>query len=810
MSLRTVLRAAARSPRFSLAIILVTATTIALASTAWVLLGQVVFQPLPYPSAGQLVAIWNVRPDDGPAKVRVSGASYQAWRERQTAFSHMAVLAYAQARLLGQGEPLALRGAEVTDEFFPLLGVRPALGRLPSPADYRADAAHVVVVSDRLWRTAFHGDRAIIGKTIRLDLAETTVIGVLPPVMMPMTAWAAGRLEMKADAPFFWRPRLVVKPTRSGVLGVIARVRPQSSVRQARAQLEQIAATLARENPDTNRGVGVAVVPLADEAAPPLVRRGLWMVAAGALLLVLLACANMAGLFLLRALERQRGLAVRAALGASIAQLWRLLFAELATLSAAGVVLSIPIGLMLARALQSMPGIDLAQWSAAGLQPRLIATAAILGISLAAVASLGPLFFLRGFALDSALRTRDASVSLPMQRARQLLVGAEMALAVVLLVGAALLGRSLLHIRAVDPRFRAEQVATMRLDLPAYRYAKMSDVQQFWPELQRRLEALPEVERAGGVYDLPIEANWLQSFSITGEAEPLTGARSALYRTVTPGAMETLRMRLDRGRFFTDADRSTAGGVAIVNESFVRGMLGGREAIGRQLELSTIQWQWGDAVPRRFRIVGVVGDVHFNGLTGGSAPALYLSHTQTPHTEMQLVVRTKGDPAAARAGIRRVIHELDPQLPVGELRLLSDAVDESIARPRLYARLFTAFAAIAALLALVGLGTVLSQSLREQARGLAVRAAVGATARDLFAHGLGTGLRPVLGGVACGLFLAALSGRTLQSLLFELEPLNAVTFASVALLTFAGSAVICAIPARAAARVSPMRVLREE
>jgi putative ABC transport system permease protein len=810
--LRHAVRALARSPGFALVVIATLGLGIGAATGMFSLVDAVLLRPLPFPEPERLIAVWTSVPKDGLPRFRVSSLDYQEIRGEPGLFERIALTASGTATLTRSGDAAQLAGTRVTEDFFPLLGLRPGLGRLLEPDDFRASAPAAVVLSEALWVGRFGADPAIVGRTLVLDGEPRVVVGVLPRQLVPGEARASGSVTFAVDDEHFWAPLRNVQPSsRSHVYGVLGRLAPGASVDEARARLHALALRLEAADPDSHAGADFVVVPLTDEATGPI-RASLWTLFAAVGFVLAIAFVNVSHLLLLRAAAREREIAVRSALGGGRRAIVRLFLAEDVLLALAGGAVGLLVAFGVVRAAVAMSPVDVPRLADATLDAQALVAASLACVAAAVVVSLLPV--IRWTIRDPAPALRGAAVAADQgsatRRWRRALAGAETALAVVLVVGAGLLAKSFARLQALDPGFQPGSVLVFDVAHARDQYPDRSSLVSFYDRLFERLRALPGARTAAASYDPPLASNWYQSFDLPDTPARVGEERGALFRTVTPGYFATLGVEVLEGRAFTDADDAGAPGAVIVNQALVRRFFGGRSPLGRPFAATTTQWQWGDAVPRSFRVVGVVEDETFGEPGAPRDPAFYVPFRQTPHERMSVLVRTSVDPDTLVPEVRRVLRELDPDVPLAGVTSLSAIQSRAVARPRFRTLVLAAFAGAALVLALVGLAGVLGDAVAQRRREIGIRMALGAGSGRVFGMMLAEGLRPALFGIVLGLAAAFALGRFLAAFLYGVEPGDPEVYAVVALtLGLAGTAA-CSVPAWRAARTQPATVLRAD
>ena len=815
--LRYALRSLAKSRGFATVTVLTLALTLGANATIFALIDAVLLEPLPFAEPDRLVALWNARPEDGEFKKRVRAMDFLHWRERSEALDRLALFSYDSKTLTGAGDPTQVFGSRVTEDFFPLLGTIALKGRVFDVQDYAPDAPPAVVVSHALW-SQIGADPGIVGSTLTLDGEAFTVIGVLRRQIMPLVAWHLGRLELGSSQAHYWltSDADALHP-RSGVHGVLGRLADGVGPEQAAERMEVLARELEAEFPATHEGFRVTLVPLLDEAVGDI-STSLWLLLGAVGLTLLIACANVANLFLVRADQRRKEFALRSALGAGRLRIWRQVTLEGAVLAFAGALLGTlfafwalrllpivsPVGSPGGGQTEYIPRLD-----ETALDPRAAGATLALCLFCGLLCTLVPAFQAGRLDLDSELRAggrRGAGTGSP--RLRQLLVVTEMGLAVVLVIGSGLLLRSFSRLSAVDPGFERGHVLTFKLLPHSSSYPEMHQLTGFYDRAFAELRSVAGVTAVAAAYDHPLDSNWTQSFRLI--AGPNSGQwQGGAFRTVTADYFDTMGVRIVAGRGFAGADDAEAEGAVIVNETFVRRHFSDREPLGQGLEAVTTHWRWGeDAIPSSFRIVGVVEDVRFKGLAALPEAAFYIPYRQTPHYAMTTLVRAER-PLGARE-IRDRLRAIDPGVPIARVETLDALLASEVAKPRFSALALSAFAAGALLLAVLGIWGVLSYAIRQRVHEIGIRLALGAASRQVFRWAIWHGLRPALLGVAVGLLAATALSRVLRGILFEISPTDPATFLAAPVLLLAAAFLACALPALRAAGTDPMAVLREE
>ncbi|MGH9345747.1 MAG: ABC transporter permease, partial [Vicinamibacterales bacterium] len=796
-----------RTPGFTAIAVLTLATGIGASTAIFSVVHAVLLRPLPYANAESAVVVRNLL--DGARDYGFSEPELLDARERSASLE-LAAFSNGAMNLTGRGEPERLSGTDMTWNALRVLGVNPVLGRSFRPEEELPGSGRVVILSHDLWMRAFNRDPGALGQALELSGERYTVIGVLPAAFVVPDEFAA--LQRSAlIVPLTLDPAAPRRERGSHYLSVVGRPHAGYSLAQAQAEIDAFVQAFLRENPgEYNPPYRASLVALRTEIVGEVKRPLLLLLGAVSLVLVA-ACANVANLLLARGRVRATEIAVRKALGASHARLVRQVLTENVVLAGMAAV----AGVLLAHALVTLvvgsaPNIPRA--TEIGLDPWVLAFTAAVAVGTALVfGSLPALQLADNDAASDHLPSRGGRATLR-QTVRSALVTVQVALALMLLVGAGLLIQSFTKLLSVPSGFHPERVLTLRLSVPTAGYERRDQVVRFFEQLLDRVRESPGVAGAGAVAGLPLQAqrgDW--DFYMEGETPGPGGSdRPADWQVVTPGYFETMGIRLARGRFLVPSDRAESPAVVLVNETLARTFFPDRDPIGRRIRMSGGDRPW-------MTIVGVVGDVRQDGLDAVPASEVYLPHTQfipfwrdaTLRT-FTLVIRTAGDPASATEIVRRHVRELDPHLPISTVMTMDEVVARSVAERRLHMLLLGFFAGIALVLAVVGTYGVLAYQITERTRELGVRMALGARAGDILRMIVRQGMTPAAAGVLIGLGGATLLTRLLATLLFETEPLDAATFAATSGVLLASALVACCIPARRATRIDPSTALRAE
>lgn len=790
------LRTLIRNPGFTLVAVLTLALGIGANTAIFSVIHTVLLAPLPYENPDELQLVWGFNPEIGTETASLP--DFVDWRAQNDVFVDLAASFRRSVNLTGDGDPERLIAARVTANHFSLLGATPALGRSFLAEEDQPGGEKVVILSHGLWERRFAARKDLLGEDVLLDSEPHTVVGI---------ARQGFELPSRAE---LWLP-LALDPTQAGrrsdFLLVVGRLSPGVSQAQAQAAMDTIAQGLQKKYPQTNTMWGIQLVSLHEELVAD-VRPTLLALLGAVTFVLLIACANVANLLLARAVGRDE-LAVRAALGAGRLRLARQVLTEnilLFLLGGFGGIVLGWAGIRLLVALQpgDVPRID---------QLALDGTVAAFTLGLALLTGLF-------FGLAPALHATNKDLFQPLReggtratggrgafRLRNLLVIGEIALSLVLLIGAGLMIQSLQHLQRVDPGFNPENLLTMRLALPEGQYSEPAQIQTFFDQLEERVAALPGVDSAAAVSSLYIAggAPYL-SFSVEGQPPPPSDrVVDAQIRTVTTDFFQTLEIALQRGESFGELHGPNAQLVAMINETMARRYFADEDPIGQRLAFNGT-----DEGPSWRRIIGIVGDVKQEGLDAATYSEIYVPFRQSPRPAMTLVARTHGDPLRLAGAIRGEVLALDGNQPIFAVQTMDQALTDSLAEQRFAMFLFSLFAAVALALAAVGIYGVISYSVGQRTREIGVRMAMGARPEDILRMVVSSGLLLTTVGLALGLGAASILTKYLDSLLFEVETTEPTAFVSIAALLAVVAVLACLIPARRAMKIAPVDAVRGE
>jgi putative ABC transport system permease protein len=792
--LRFGLRTLRRAKAFTIAAVLTIAFGVGTNATLFAVIHSVMLRPLPFPDAGRLVRIFETNLSRGWPQFSASCANVIDWQSEARSFDPLAAARGRSINLTESGEPERIGGTATTSNLFTMLAARPALGRTFGADDERPGAPPVAMITDGLWKRRFASDPAIVGKALILNGVPTTVVGVLPADF----SWLAG-------ADIFTPLDLTADQNRGNhTLAVYGRLRPGVSIEQARAEMRTIAKRLEAQYSESNAGWSVRLDSFYDWIVQPELRSALWILLGAVGLLLLVACANVASLLLARAADRKREIAVRVALGAGRGRIVRQVMIETGLVCLAGSIGGLLVGYWGVELLRTLDPGTIPRLSSATVNPATVAYTLVLCALATLLSGVVPaLSMSRPEAGESLTESGRGGASHAGRRSlRGPLVAGQIALSLVLLVGAGLLLRSFWRLATVDTGFDPRNLLTVQMNLPQARYKTNPDFLRFFESFIERLRQVPGVHAAAASSILPFEGGGTANeVTIEGRpAEPDGALASSDWRMVTPGFFRMIGVPLRSGRDFTPADSNEgAPPVVIVSETMVRRYWPGVDPIGRRLRPGRSQvWQ---------TVVGVAADVHHLSLDADPNPMVYYPY-QGGWNPMSIGVRYDGDVSAIAKDIRNAAHAIDPQLPVGTIRRVDELVARSLGERRFNASLLVVFAGIALLLAAVGLYGAISFAVGRRTREIGVRMALGARPADILRMVLGEGLRLAAVGLGAGLVAAAALTRTMRSLLFGVTTGDPLTFAGITLLLLAVALLATWIPARRAARVDPMRAIR--
>jgi predicted permease len=804
LDLRLALRTLRARPGFTAVAVITLALGIGANSAIFSVINAVLLRPLPYPQPAQLMTVWLDNRLQGWPQDITSYPMYEDWRDRSSSFADMAAWSFGRMNVSGDGEPQRVLGVQASPNLMQVLGAKAAEGRVFSPTDWEGDP-NVMVLSHGYWQSRFGGDSAAIGRTLTLNGEDFTIVGVMP------ADFAFGSEEAR-----FWRPfppAVVDTSRRSLWLQVIGRLADGVTVDAARADMDRVGAQLEEEFPLINEGYGVTIVPLHQEIVGD-VSRALWILLGAVGFVVLIACANVANMSLARAAAREGEMALRAALGADRRRLLRQMLTESILLAGLGGVLGLLVAFWCVRLLRFL-GPDLPRLDGVGIDAGVLGFTALVALATGVLFGVVPALRVSRPDLNEALKEGGRGASRGTGVLRHGLVAAEIALALVLLVGAGLLLRSYSELRHVDLGMQPDGLLMTSVALPDSSYPESADVYRFFTGLLENVAAIPGVESVAAIDAVPLGTRFSSGFFTIRGRPPVSRDElmEVKFNVVTPGYFATVQTPLLSGRAFEAADAIDDRRVVVINDTMRRMYFPGEDPVGQQFLFGRPQGYVTEEDPDPelpwFDIVGVVADVPQRSVRQPVEPEVFMPYAEGRGDALTLLVRTAGDPTAVAGAVRAAVWNLDADLPVANQEPLRDLVDESSAPERLNARLLGLFALLALTLAAVGIYGVMSYTVSQRNREIGIRIALGASTLDVARTVLRGSLTVTAVGLAIGFAVAVLTGRLMSSLLFGVAPTDPLTFVAVAALLCAIAVAASLIPARRAARLDPTMTLHE-
>jgi putative ABC transport system permease protein len=805
--MRYAIRALRRSPGFTIVALLTLALGIGANTAIFSFVNGVLLKPLPYRDPHGIVLVWEKPP--GGYRNGISTLNFLDWKNQNTVFDHMAALNYGgSVTLTGAGQPEELQGVRVSASYFDIFGVPAVLGRSFAPDEDQLGKSQVVVLSHRLWENRFGADPAIVGRTLTLNGKACTVIGVMPANSPYDRSFA--QLWM----PLAFEPRDMTRDYHWMIS--FARLKPGVTLEKAQAAMNAIGARIAEAYPESNKGWGVTVERYEDQVVGPQLRRSLLVLLAAVGAILLIGCANLANLTLARGAAREREIAVRASLGAGAWRLIRQLLTENLLVAGAGGALGLALGYAMIRGLIRLaPPFSLPSEADVSIDPTILLFTLAVSLVTALLFALAPAIHATRVDPASSMKEggRSATSGAGRARLRSALIVSEVALAFVLLAGAGLLVGSFFRMLRVDTGFTSDNVITARLPIARDRFAHPEQLLQYARLLDERLRSSPGVRDVAFSNVLPMQG-WGDGmpFLIAGRPFVDRANRPAcFYKRVTGSYFHTLDIRLLRGRAFTDRDTKGGAPVAVINETMAKRYFKGEDPIGKRILIQEIlygQPGLGPEIP--WEVVGIVGDEQTGSLIDTKSPGLYVTFGQSPTNDVSMVLRGALDPRTLTTAIHAAVHSVDKHQSVADLETLEQIKSGSVSSDRMQTMLLAIFAALALLLAAIGIYGVISYSVTQRTHELGIRAALGASRGSLLAMVIRRGMRLTLIGLAIGAAGALALTRLLGSLLFGISPRDPVTLIVVAAVLSTVALLACYIPARRAAGVDPMVALRYE
>ncbi len=803
------LRMLLKAPSFSIVATIALALGIGANTAIFSVVNAVLLRPLPFPDPERLMMVWETNQQRGVERGSASYPNFADWRAQNGVFEHMAAFHTNDFILTGRGDAARIQGAVVNADLFPLLHVAPLIGRHFRPEeDKPGETGRVVLLSQQLFQRRFNSDPNVLNQSIVLDGSNYTVVGVMPQSFTfplqgePVELWTTVAIDATGKEP-------ATEQRGAHFLHVIARLRPDATREKAQAEMTTIAARLEQQYPDKNLHASVNVEPalnaLVGDIRPALL---ILLGAVGCVLLI--ACANVANLLLARAMTRHKEMAIRSALGASRLRVVRQLLTESVLLSLAGGLLGLFLAVWWSDLLVTLGKQNIPRAVQVGLDWWVLGFTLTLSVLTGVLFGLVPALHTSRSDLNESLKEggRGSGEGARRNRVRGTLVVTELAIAVVLLIGAGLLIQSLWRLRQVNPGFNPENLLTFSVALPENRYPTEKQA-RFYNDLVTRLRTLPGVQSASTVIPLPLSGD---RFSISFETEGRPMAKgdlpSADFFAVTPAYFRTMGISFLKGRDFTEHDEHKSPPVVMVSEAFARKFFPNEDPIGKHIKPGISTFEGEPSVMRE--IIGLVGDVKHRGLNTEVRPAYYVPQMQLPINQMTVVVKTNSDPHNLMNATTREVGSLDKDLPVFSVKTFDEYLASSVAAPRFNATLLTIFAAVALVLTIVGLYGVMSYSVAQRTNEIGIRMALGAPSRSVVTLILSQGLRLVFIGLLIGFVGALVLTRVTSSLLFGITTKDPITFVAVGILLGVVALMACYIPARRATKLDPLIALRNE
>ncbi len=795
-----------KSPGFTAVAVLAVALGVAANTAIFSVINAVLLAPLPYKEPARLVELWERNDAHDAHQNTLSPANLIDWKEQTDVFEDVAAFYDSRANVTGGAEPYEVVVHYATPNLFSVLGVEPIKGRGFTAEDAAPGAARAVVLSHGLWQRRFGGDPGVVGKTFNLGGAPATVVGVMPARFQ----WFVRRRSLTAAPPEMWSAFALgdqYRKRQGRFMSAVARLKPGVTRERAEMALNHLAARLEEQYPDFNKGWGAEVVSLRDQFAGPI--KPYLVVLLGAVGFVLLiACANVANLLLARGASRRKEIAIRAALGAGRWRVVRQLLTESLLLALLGGALGLMLAWWGVELLVAMSPRDVLDLGGVGLNLPVLGFTLAVSLLTGVVFGVVPAFESSRVSTSESLKegAKGTTAGRRGGRLRGAFVVAEIALALILLVGAGLMLKSFARLRSVDPGFEPANLLTMRVSLPFRKYKEDEQVIAFCRQAAERLAALPGVTAVGAVNYLPFAGpGAATNFKVVGRPDPLPGEDLETdVRVTDENYFRAMGIPLLRGRTYTAQESTQMRSVAVVNQSFADKYFPGEDPLGRRVVVNMKD------EPEPTEIVGVVGDIKLHSLDEEPQPTVYWPHAELVYSDMTFVVRAKDDPEALGAAARAAIQSIDPDQPVADLRPMTRLLAESVARARFSATLLGAFAAVALVLAGVGIYGVMSYAVAQRTHEIGVRVALGAQTADVLRLVVGHGMALAGAGLAAGLLGAFALTRLLSSLLFRVSATDPATYAALTGFLLLVALLACLVPARRATKVDPMVALRYE
>jgi len=804
--IRYAVRMLLKNPGFTLVAALALALGIGANTAIFSVVNAVMIRPLPYRDASRLVMVWEDNRNRGKHQNVVSPANFLDWKEQSDVFEDMAALYDTNLNLTGVDDPEEIPAQRVTLNMFDLLGAQPMLGRTFEPDDAQTARQDSVILSYGLWQRRFGGDKEIIGKTIKLNTEIYTIIGVMPPDYQLFVKQGSNTGD-RAD---IWLPMLLGnddRVRRGRYAMAVARLQPGVTAQQAQSQMSALAAALETQYPDFNTGWGVTLVAFREQFTGEI--RPALLVLLGAVAFVLLiACANVANLLLARAASRQKEMAIRLAIGASRARIIRQLLIESTALAVLGGAAGLLLAMWGVDALVALGPKELLPPGGTRLNLIVLGFTMLVSLLTGAIFGLAPAMEASRTNLNMVLKEggKASASGGRSHQLRNLFVIAEIAMALVLLVGSGLLIKSFVRLQSVNPGFNPRNLLTVRVALPYAKYRGEGRREQFFRDALARIRQIPGVRQASAVNFLPFSGpGAATSFSVVGRPAPPPGEEPVVdSRVCDENYFQTMGIPLIKGRTFNEREQTVISHVVIINETMAREIFPGEDPIGKRVSIDMME------DPPPCEIIGVVGDVKHAGLDGEVRAMSYWPHVELAYRFMTLVARTDGDPLNYVTAMRREVQALDNDQPIASVYTMEQLMSESVARARFSTTLLAIFAGVALILAAVGIYGVMSYAVTQRTHEIGIRMALGADHTAVMRMVVRQGMTLAIIGIATGLAASFALTRLLASLLYGTSATDPLTFIAIALVLTGVALGACFVPARRATRVDPMVALRYE
>jgi putative ABC transport system permease protein len=788
--LRYAIRTLVKKPGFTAVVVITLALGIGANTAIFSVVNGVLLQPLPFKDSHRLVSVMEFNPKSFKEPIGASFPDFKDWAEQNQVFQHIAAFMGQSLALIGEDEPSRVRGQSVSAAFFTMLEAEPLLGRTFLAEEEKPGQSKVVVLSHGFWQRRFGGDPGIVGRNLTLDGSVYTVVGVMP---------AGFQFLREVD---LWTPldvpAVLQRMRGARFLQVVAKLKPETSLEQARTGMTTLAQKLESDHAESNSGWGVSVVSLQEKIVGD-VKQGLLVLLAAVGFVLLIACANVASLLLTRGVARQKEIAIRVALGAGRRRIIRHLLTESVFLALIGGGLGLLLSLWGIDALRALSPANLPRIEEIGIDRTVLSFTLIVSLITGLLFGLAPVRQSSRVDFQEVLKEGVGSSMRMRRRLRGALVISEIALSLILLVGTGLLGRSLLAMLSVDRGFRTENLMTMELSLPQYKYRQEPQLAAFFQQLLERVETSPGVRSAALTSVLPLSSNESRN-AFTVEGRESTDKDWANLRVISPDYFSAMAIPLLSGRPFTTGDARGTPGVVIINEVMATRFWPDQDPVGKRI-------LFGDSGPT---IVGVVGNIKHSGLEAELAPEMYLPFLQQPVGSMVLVARAESPPIALVGLLRELVHSIDKDQPVENFRTMEEVVSRSVAQPRFLTIILSVFATLALALAAVGIYGVVAFSVTQRTHEMGIRMALGAQPSDIMRLVLRDGLSLALIGLAAGLLGSFAVTRVISGMLYQVSATDPITFILISLLLTGVALAASFIPARRAMRVDPMVALRHE